>query len=56
MPVNPRKLGLCEPSAAALLALAEAVDDDPVAVPPADEALEETWLGYCDPRALISNG
>lgn len=55
MPVNPRKLGLCKPSAAALLGLAEAVDV-PVAVPLAPEALEETWLGYCDPRGLISNG
>ena len=54
MPVNPKKLGLCELSAA-LLGRAEA-EVDAVAVPPATEALEETWLGYSDPRGLISNG
>lgn len=55
MPVNPKKLGLRELSAAALLELAEAEDDAAVA-PLAPEALEVTWLGYNDPRGLISNG
>ena len=41
-------------SAAALLELAEVEDD--VAVPLTPEALEETWLGYNDPRGLIWNG
>jgi hypothetical protein len=50
MPVNPRKLGLCELSVAALLELEEGEEDVPVAVPLAAEALEETWLGYFDPR------
>lgn len=55
MPANPRKLGLFELSAAPLLELEEEAVDDDVAVPPAAEALEETWLGYNDPRGLISN-
>ena len=44
---------------AALLELAEAVEDDPVAVPvpPAPEALAAVEVeGYADPRALISKG
>ena len=57
MPVNPRKLGYCEPSAAALLGLAEADAAEALAAEAlAAAALEETWLGYCDPRGLISNG
>jgi hypothetical protein len=55
MPVNPRKLGLCELSLAALVELAEG-EDDAAAVPLAAEALEETWLGYFDPRGCIWNG
>ena len=56
MPVNPRKLGLCEPSAADFVEEAEG-EDDP-AVPLADDALELalTWLGYNDPRGSIVNG
>jgi hypothetical protein len=53
---NPRKLGLCELCAAPLLELAEAVDDAAAAVALAAEALEAAWLGYKDPRGLISNG
>lgn len=57
MPVNPRRLGLRGLSAAPLLLLEEAEleGNDPVLVPLAPEALEETWLGYNDPRGLISN-
>lgn len=55
MPVNPRKFGLYELSGAPLLELADG-EDDAAAVPLAAEALEETWLGYNDPRGLISNG
>lgn len=57
MPVNPRKLGRRELCAAPLLELEEAVDDA-VAVPlapAAAEALALAWLGYNDPRGLISN-
>lgn len=52
-PANPMKLELCMPSASALLGLAEG--EDAVAVPATAAALEETWLGYNDPRGLISN-
>jgi hypothetical protein len=53
--VNPRRLGLHGLSAAPLLEVAEFEGNDPVLVPLAAEALEETWLGYNDPRGLISN-
>lgn len=56
MPVNPRKFGLCELSAAALLLELEEAEDDAVEVPLPAETLEETWEGYNDPRGLISNG
>lgn len=57
MPVNPRKLGLCKQSVAALLELAEADEDDAVLLPlPPAEELEEPWSGYADPRGLTSNG
>jgi hypothetical protein len=46
-------------SAAAEVGLAEAEVEDPlpvaVAVPLGIELVEETWLGYKDPRGLISN-
>jgi len=46
------ELGLCAPSAAAVLGVAEDEDDD-VAVPLAAEPIE--LVGYADPRGLISN-
>jgi hypothetical protein len=53
-PVNPMKLGLYMPSAPECVEVAEG-EDVVVPVPLAAEALEETWLGYNDPRGLISN-
>lgn len=58
IPTNPKRLGLCTPSASPLVLLVDVeVEEAEVAdpVPPATEALEETWLGYNDPRGLISN-
>ena len=52
-PANPMKLELYALSAP-LLELAEGEAADPV--PLATELLELTWLGYNDPRGLISNG
>ena len=51
--VNAMRLGLCALSAPLLVAVAEAEAAEPV--PLATEPLEETWLGYNEPRGLISN-
>ena len=62
MPSNPRKLGLGKLCVAPFLlepAEAEADTDAAVVVPVAVwgelEALEEIWLGYNEPKGLISN-
>lgn len=47
------ELGLCAPSAAAVLGVVEDEEDDDDAVPLAAEAIE--LVGYADPTALISN-
>jgi hypothetical protein len=58
IPTNPKRFGLCTLKAPPLVLLVEVeVEEAEVAdpVPLATEALEETWLGYNDPRGLISN-